>query len=77
MHPFRIEFLKPLIAGGASWLILRLIRTPIMQTASHSIWSLILGSAIFLGLYGLILYWLGFDEEDRMVFQKARARLVL
>jgi O-antigen/teichoic acid export membrane protein len=73
MHPFRRTFLKPVLAGGVSWLLLSLARTSIQTTASPAPW-LILGSLSFLIVYGLVLTLLGFDEEDRMLFQKIRTR---
>lgn len=74
MHPFRIAFLKPLVAGGVSWLVLSLIRISALQVG-NSMLPFVLGSSIFLVVYGLTLYQLGFDAEDRVIFQKIRTRL--
>lgn len=71
MHPFRAEFIKPLVAGGASWLVLSLVRASIPQIGNSAL-LLVLGSSIFLAIYGLTLYRLGFDEEDRLILQKIR-----
>jgi O-antigen/teichoic acid export membrane protein len=73
VHPFRAEYLKPLVAGGASWLVLSLIRTPALHTGS-SMSLVVLGSLIFLVIYGLVLYRLGFDEEDKAVIQTVKTR---
>jgi O-antigen/teichoic acid export membrane protein len=74
MHPFRIEFLKPVAAGGGAWLVLSLARASILQT-DNSVLLLVLGFSIFLAVYGLALCGLGFDEEDKAVLQRIRARL--
>jgi O-antigen/teichoic acid export membrane protein len=73
MHPFRRTFLKPVLAGGVSWLLLSLAKISITTATSSALW-LVLGSLSFLIVYGLMLYLLGFDEEDRMLFQKIRSR---
>jgi O-antigen/teichoic acid export membrane protein len=76
MHPFRVEFFKPLVAGGASWLVLSLIRTSsILQIGNSALFLVLVGSSIFLAVYGLTLYQLGFDEEDKVILQKIRIRL--
>jgi O-antigen/teichoic acid export membrane protein len=73
MHPFQAKFLKPLIAGGASWLVLSLARISILQTGNSAL-LFVLGSSILLSSYGLTLYLLGFDEEDRVIVQRIRAK---
>jgi O-antigen/teichoic acid export membrane protein len=73
MHPFRVEFLKPLFAGGVSWLVLSLVRIPVLQVDNLML-LLVLGSSIFLAIYGLTLYQLGLDEEDKVILKKIRTR---
>jgi O-antigen/teichoic acid export membrane protein len=74
MHPFRAGLLKPLVAGGASALIVSLAKTSFLQM-DNPVLPLVLGASIFLVVYGLTLFWLGFDEEDRIILRKMRTRL--
>jgi O-antigen/teichoic acid export membrane protein len=74
MHPFRIDFLKPLVAGAVAWLALYSVKALILRTGNSALLHLALGSLTFLIIYGFVLHRMGFDEEDRVVFQKIRTR---
>jgi hypothetical protein len=74
MHPFRIGFLKPLAAGCGAWLVLRLAQVCIPE-AGNSVLRLVLSLSIFMAVYGLALYGLGFDNEDKVILQRIKARL--
>jgi O-antigen/teichoic acid export membrane protein len=76
MHPFRTEYLKPVAAGVASWLVLSLFKAYFPQN-NDSVLFPILGSLIFLVIYGSMLYRLGFDEEDEMILQRLRSKLLV
>jgi O-antigen/teichoic acid export membrane protein len=76
MHPFQMNFLKPVIGGAASWMMLMLIRTFIPQMGNPLV-SLMFGVSIYLGIYGLTLFLLGLDEIDKIVFQKIKDKLAI
>ncbi len=75
MHPFRFEFLKPLAAGVGAWLAVSLAQSLIPQTGSPML-RLVLKPSILLIVYGLALYRLGFDNEDKAILQRIKMRLV-
>jgi len=74
MHPFRADFVKPLIAGSSSFVVLILAKVSIIPLY-NPILLVLGGSLILLSVYGLILFALGITDEDRLVFQKIKSRL--
>jgi O-antigen/teichoic acid export membrane protein len=74
MNPFRISLYKPMLSGGISCLLLILLKD-YLSIIGGSFTGLALGSIIFIGAYGMILWSLGFSEEDKMILRKVRSKL--
>jgi O-antigen/teichoic acid export membrane protein len=76
IHPYRLDFLKPVAAGGvaslAGWLMLHFIQVGYGHFAIFGAFGLIL---VFLLVYGLTLAALRFSTEDRMVLEAVRSKL--
>ena len=66
IHPYKLNYLKPIIAGLLSLLIVALIRGNLQ---SVSISMAILFLLLFLASYGLFLYLFKFEEEDQYILQ--------
>ncbi|MFQ6082633.1 MAG: flippase [Candidatus Aminicenantia bacterium] len=78
IHPYRKDFLKPLFAGGVSLFTLSLLTELIIcNIYSGMLKSLILGSVAFIGIYILIFYILGLQEEDKIVLEKIKEKFQL
>lgn len=75
MHPFELTLYKPLLAGGISFMTL-MLTAKYFSTRSDLI-LLLVGSAIFCCVYCLILFLLGFNEEDKVVLAKIREKTKL
>jgi O-antigen/teichoic acid export membrane protein len=75
IHPYRLDILKPLVAGvGASivgWLLNRVIQVGYGHFAIFGVLALVLPFAL---VYILILILLRFSEEDKMVLNTIRAK---
>ena len=76
MHPFRIDFYKPLVSGLAALLILKLTYLNIFQI-NNPLFLLISGGGFLFFIYILILYLLGMEEEERLILNKIFSRLNL
>lgn len=74
-HPFQVRILKPVVAGVASLLFLVLLSGLIPST--NPLFSLLLGSMVFILIYAVSLFLFGFDEEDTILFNRIRSRLVI
>jgi len=74
-HPFQVKILKPVAAGAIALLLLILLEGFIQWT--DPVFFLFLGSMVFIAAYGIILFLFGFDEEDTMLFNRIRSRLVI
>jgi len=74
IHPYRLDILKPLLAGVGAWLV----SFALLQIAPVSAGSA-LGAfaqiALFLAVYVVLLVVMRFSEEDMMVFKTLRTRL--
>lgn len=72
MHPYKSSSWKPIVAGfigGGLWLGLS-------SVIPFRGWAWIGGAVIFLALYLGVLWLLGFDEEDKIVLQALKKRLL-
>jgi O-antigen/teichoic acid export membrane protein len=70
INPFSLKLLKPIIAGGGMFIILKMVTPTIMPM--HTILSLLIVTAIgFLSFY-LILWLLKFDDDDKEVWSGIR-----
>jgi len=74
MHPFKMSYLKPLIAAVISFMI---IYFTINAIDLNQYIEMILGSAVFLSIFVLILWVLKFDSEDKYVFGLISSKLKL
>jgi O-antigen/teichoic acid export membrane protein len=75
MHPFRLDFLKPLIAGGVSLLILIFSKDYLFNFGQPH-FSLLVGGFILLASYTAILILLRLEDEDRIIIDKIRQKLM-
>lgn len=66
IHPYKLDYLKPVIAGLLSFLVVVLI-TNNRQSVSLSMTILFL--LLFLVCYGFFMYLFKFEEEDRYILQ--------
>jgi len=73
-HPFQVKFLKP-VAASAIALVLLVVLEGFIQWTDPMLF-LFLGSMAFIVAYGIILFLFGFDEDDTMLFNRIRSRLV-
>ena len=73
MHPFTWKYTKPLLAGGVALVVCSLVNRIIFDW--HTIAVLLVGAAIFVGVYAASLYLLHLDETDREVLAAVRRKL--
>jgi len=76
IHPYTIRFLKPVFAGGISGGLLFILKKYIMFTDSPLL-LMAAGAVIFLGGYISILFFSGIDEEDKMIWNKLKQKLLI
>lgn len=70
--PYDVEFVKPLIAGGAALLVALLLA----QWLPASDWlTLLFSIGALVGVYAVVVLVLGLSSEDRLVLARARAGL--
>jgi O-antigen/teichoic acid export membrane protein len=74
IHPYRIDFLKPLGAGIISFILLFIISKYLLHIYRPLIF-LFVGSLLFIITYALIVSLLGIGKEDRIILEKIRAKL--
>jgi O-antigen/teichoic acid export membrane protein len=74
LHPFRRDLLKPLFAGGISFLALTFIRR-YLTVISNNLLSIIIVSSIFIIIYFVILYVLKIEEEDKVILKRIKFKL--
>ncbi|UCG02017.1 MAG: flippase [Candidatus Heimdallarchaeota archaeon] len=74
IHPFKISFLKPILAGSVSVAVLYWLEKSVI-TFEHPLLLLVSGSSIFIGIYAMIILLLGLEDEDKVVFDKVKAKL--
>lgn len=76
LHPFRIDFFKPLLAGVISFSILKLLTKHLIKF-ENSMLLIISGSLIFSFIYVLIIYLLKVEDEDRIILQRIKTKLLI
>lgn len=74
MHPFRRDFLKPLIAATTGVAVLGLMRF-VIPDRNIPLSLAAVGVLTFLAIYGFVLHRLGLNEEDREILQKIKEKL--
>lgn len=72
IHPFRFALLKPLLAAAVSFGI---SYTVSFQLPDYAALRLIVLPLLFLGCYGVGLWRMGLDDEDRDLLERLFARL--
>jgi O-antigen/teichoic acid export membrane protein len=70
-HPYRWDFLKPLIAGGVTISLVYGAKLLDLNFI-NSLLSLVLGFIMFVVIYSGILLLLGMEEEDKFVLEKVK-----
>jgi O-antigen/teichoic acid export membrane protein len=73
-HPFRLDELKPLLAGGVALLLTKLLAARAFPDDRVFISIPVLGSAFVLA-YAAIIFILGISEEEKMVLGQAWQKL--
>jgi len=76
IHPFRTDMYKSPLAGGISFIIMALL-IRFLRGTGNSFFLMGTGSVIFLLSYGLLTKALGIGEEDKIVLQRLKAKLLL
>lgn len=66
IHPYKLDYWKPIMAGLLSLLIVTLIKGNLQEL---SLSMIILFLLLFFASYGLFLYLFKFEEEDRYILQ--------
>lgn len=74
-HPFQIRFLKPVAAGGIA-LVPLIVMKSIIPWSGPVVFAL-LGTAVFVSVYAGVLFLFGFDEEDMLLINRVRSKLVI
>jgi len=75
IHPYKLSFIKPLMAGVASVLPVWLISN--LMPYSGNVAMLLFLSFMFAAMYVFSIKLLGFDEEDRYILRIIRRRFSL
>ena len=75
IHPYRIDFFKPLIAGVITFTGLLLFRQYLSEI-KHPIAFLGSGILIVILVYGLILFILKLSEEDKVILKKIKSKII-
>ncbi len=74
IHPYRLDFLKSLAGSALPIAVLCIAKNTILTNVNYLL-SLVLGSLTYIGLYGLILYLLGINEEEKSILGTIKAKL--
>jgi len=76
IHPYRFDFLKPLLAGCSALGILFLINNFVKNT-SNNLSFLTTLFFIFICIYFLLLYLLKINKEDKLIFNYIKTKLLM
>jgi O-antigen/teichoic acid export membrane protein len=74
IHPYRIDYLKPLIAGTISICILYLVSKHSLGFTKPLV-LMIAGASVFLGIYVLIMCLLGIEEEEKIIINNLKGKI--
>ena len=75
MHPFQLKLVKPLAAAASAGLMLHFFIAQETIQAMSILYRIPLGGVSFLAVYGIMLYILGLDQEDKELFSRLRSKL--
>jgi O-antigen/teichoic acid export membrane protein len=76
VHPFKISFLKPLMAGGISLYIL-FFASKFLRNIPQPLLEIALGSVILMGTYFLLLFLMRLAEEDKVILRKIKEKAMI
>jgi len=74
--PFRLDFFKPVAAGGISLCTL-FLTSKFLQNIHHPLLEIALGSTILMGTYVLFLFLFRLAEEDRIILRKIKEKAMI
>jgi O-antigen/teichoic acid export membrane protein len=74
MHPYIMDFLKPIISGIVSSAGLFILKQ--FGFLKTNLFHLLIGIVVFLLLYGILLLLFGFGEEEKIVVNKMKAKFL-
>ncbi len=72
IHPYKLSFIKPIIAGISSFIVVKYYASIISLSKIYTITT---GIIIYCLLFVLILYILRFDEEDKIIFEAVKQKI--
>jgi hypothetical protein len=75
LHPYRLDALKPLAAGAGAFFVLFIVRTRLIHFESPLL-SMASGAFVFGVCYTVILTLLGIAEEDKLVFNRIKRKIL-
>jgi O-antigen/teichoic acid export membrane protein len=75
IHPFRVDLYKPILAGGVSYGVTFLL-TKFFIRIENSLLLIATGAVIYLLCYALLLYALRIGDEDKIILERIKGRLV-
>ncbi|MGD9347554.1 MAG: oligosaccharide flippase family protein [Candidatus Aminicenantes bacterium] len=75
IHPFRRDFLKPVLAGGLSLCLLFLVKR-LIPASIQPLFHIFGGSALFITVYILMLQILGLEDEDKLILTKLKDKFI-
>jgi len=76
IHPFRLSFFKPVVAGLVAFLITKYYESSFTSFIELSkVFAISTGVLIFLVSYSLILYLFRFDNEDRIIIETIKSKI--
>jgi len=75
VHPYRLDFLKPLAAGIFSSLVVLLAGSRLLPTEG-ALLRLMLGTLILISSYAAMIVILGIGQEEKVVLVKIKQRLL-
>jgi O-antigen/teichoic acid export membrane protein len=75
LHPYRLDALKPLCAGAAAFFILSLAKTKLLHFQG-TLLHIALGTLIFAAGYAAVLGVLGISDEEKLVFNRIKHRIL-
>jgi O-antigen/teichoic acid export membrane protein len=73
IHPYRLDFIKPLAAGCMSLGVLFIIERYVLQ--NHNVFACIALVSIFMMIYSCMLFLFGISKEDRLVLERLQRGL--
>jgi len=73
IHPYKRNFIKPIIAGVSSFFVVKYYASFISLSKIYAITT---GIIIYCLLFVLVLYILRFDDEDKMILEVLKRKII-